>query len=307
MSIINRKKSVSDNKKTDLSIFLFGINFTSKDKSQLLNDLSVKLSNSLEMSNVLTPNPEFIVLAKKNPELEKMVKRANRRGDCFIPDGVGLLIVSRIIGFFDKSKKLKEKITGVDFAVDLVKESLKQKKKILILGGRGYEELSFKIKSGRQNVKCKIVNLNNSSKSSIENNNEKEALVFWSKGYADVRNPSREEEKRIEKNISKLKPDILFVAFGAPHQEYWLDQNQDLLKNNNVRIAMVVGGTFDYLLGIVKRAPVWIQKLGFEWLVRLIRQPWRWRRQLRLITFIWIALIELITTLRDRFVIWRKK
>jgi len=307
MSIINRKKSVSDNKKTDLSIFLFGINFTSKDKSQLLNELSVKLSNSLEMSNVLTPNPEFIVLAKKNPELEKMVKRANRRGDCFIPDGVGLLIVSRIIGFFDKSKKLKEKITGVDFAVDLVKESLKQKKKILILGGRGYEELSFKIKSGRQNVKCKIVNLNNSSKSSIENNNEKEALVFWSKGYADVRNPSREEEKRIEKNISKLKPDILFVAFGAPHQEYWLDQNQDLLKNNNVRIAMVVGGTFDYLLGIVKRAPVWIQKLGFEWLVRLIRQPWRWRRQLRLITFIWIALIELITTLRDRFVIWRKK
>jgi len=307
MSIINRKKSISDNKKTDLSIFLFGINFTSKDKSQLLNDLSVKLSNSLETSNVLTPNPEFIVLAKKNPELEKMVKRANRRGDCFIPDGVGLLIVSRIIGFFDKSKKLKEKITGVDFAVDLVKESLKQKKKILILGGRGYEELSFKIKSGRQNVKCKIVNLNNSSKSSIENNNEKEALVFWSKGYADVRNPSREEEKRIEKNISKLKPDILFVAFGAPHQEYWLDQNQDLLKNNNVRIAMVVGGTFDYLLGIVKRAPVWIQKLGFEWLVRLIRQPWRWRRQLRLITFIWIALIELITTLRDRFVIWRKK
>ena len=307
MSIINRKKSISDNKKTDLSIFLFGINFTSKDKSQLLNELSVKLSNSLEMSNVLTPNPEFIVLAKKNPELEKMVKRANRRGDCFIPDGVGLLIVSRIIGFFDKSKKLKEKITGVDFAVDLVKESLKQKKKILILGGRGYEELSFKIKSGRQNVKCKIVNLNNSSKSSIENNNEKEALVFWSKGYADVRNPSREEEKRIEKNISKLKPDILFVAFGAPHQEYWLDQNQDLLKNNNVRIAMVVGGTFDYLLGIVKRAPVWIQKLGFEWLVRLIRQPWRWRRQLRLITFIWIALIELITTLRDRFVIWRKK
>ena len=307
MSIINRKKSVSDNKKTDLSIFLFGINFTSKDKSQLLNELSVKLSNSLEMSNVLTPNPEFIVLAKKNPELEKMVKRANRRGDCFIPDGVGLLIVSRIIGFFDKSKKLKEKITGVDFAVDLVKESLKQKKKILILGGRGYEELSFKIKSGRQNVKCKIVNLNNSSKSSIENNSEKEALIFWSKGYADVRNPSREEEKRIEKNISKLKPDILFVAFGAPHQEYWLDQNQDLLKNNNVRIAMVVGGTFDYLLGIVKRAPVWIQKLGFEWLVRLIRQPWRWRRQLRLITFIWIALIELITTLRDRFVIWRKK
>ena len=307
MSNINRKKSISDNKKTDLSIFLFGINFTSKDKSQLLNELSVKLSNSLEMSNVLTPNPEFIVLAKKNPELEKMVKRANRRGDCFIPDGVGLLIVSRIIGFFDKSKKLKEKITGVDFAVDLVKESLKQKKKILILGGRGYEELSFKIKSGRQNVKCKIVNLNNSSKSSIENNNEKEALVFWSKGYADVRNPSREEEKRIEKNISKLKPDILFVAFGAPHQEYWLDQNQDLLKNNNVRIAMVVGGTFDYLLGIVKRAPVWIQKLGFEWLVRLIRQPWRWRRQLRLITFIWIALIELITTLRDRFVIWCKK
>ena len=81
--------------------------------------------------------------------------------------------------------------------------------------------------------------------------------------------------------------DILFVAFGAPKQEKWIFDN---LKKIPVKVAMGVGGAFDYLSGRVSRAPIWVRNLGFEWLFRLVVQPWRIKRQLALIKFIFYVL-----------------
>ncbi|HSW97175.1 MAG TPA: WecB/TagA/CpsF family glycosyltransferase, partial [Candidatus Saccharimonadales bacterium] len=83
--------------------------------------------------------------------------------------------------------------------------------------------------------------------------------------------------------------DILFVAFGFPKQEEWMFTN---LSKVNVTVMMGVGGAFDYISGRVPRAPLWVQKLGFEWLFRLVRQPWRWKRQLALLEFIWLVMKE---------------
>jgi N-acetylglucosaminyldiphosphoundecaprenol N-acetyl-beta-D-mannosaminyltransferase len=85
--------------------------------------------------------------------------------------------------------------------------------------------------------------------------------------------------------------DILFVAFGSPKQEKWLSRN---LPKLNVNVAMGVGGTFDFISGRVKRAPVWVRNLGLEWLFRLIIQPWRVKRQLQLPVFI-------LTVLKEKF------
>ncbi len=85
------------------------------------------------------------------------------------------------------------------------------------------------------------------------------------------------------------KIDILFVAFGAPKQEIWISDN---LKNLPVKLVMGVGGAFDYLSGTVVRAPEWVRKAGFEWLFRLVVQPWRLKRQLALLQFIYLVLRE---------------
>ncbi|MFI5391913.1 MAG: WecB/TagA/CpsF family glycosyltransferase [Bacteriovoracales bacterium] len=92
-----------------------------------------------------------------------------------------------------------------------------------------------------------------------------------------------------DKDVAKKDCDILFVAFGSPKQEKWIYEN---LPNINVRVAIGVGGAFDFISGKVRRAPVWIRKIGLEWLFRLIIQPWRIKRQLSLPKFVILVLKE---------------
>ena len=77
--------------------------------------------------------------------------------------------------------------------------------------------------------------------------------------------------------------DILFIAYGFPKQEQWIAKHLSILP---IRVAMGVGGSFDILSGNIRRAPFIVRMMGFEWLYRLIRQPWRWRRQRALLSFI---------------------
>jgi N-acetylglucosaminyldiphosphoundecaprenol N-acetyl-beta-D-mannosaminyltransferase len=97
----------------------------------------------------------------------------------------------------------------------------------------------------------------------------------WEAGY-----------KKWEK-INQKYPDLLFVALGMEKQEKFIWDNWGRL---DVKLAMGVGGAFNYLSGRVKRAPKWVQNLGFEWLYRFVREPWRFKRQRSLLTFIWLVL-----------------
>ena len=104
----------------------------------------------------------------------------------------------------------------------------------------------------------------------------------YDEGEKSIRAGEQESERIITK-INKYKPDILLVAYGAPWQEKWLWANRHKLK---AKIGMGVGGTFDYLTGHVLLPPEWVNKMGLEWLWRLVHEPWRWRRQLRLLRFV---------------------
>lgn len=101
-------------------------------------------------------------------------------------------------------------------------------------------------------------------------------------GETDLRYPKRNEE--IIAKINKSRADILLTAYNAPEQEKWLWANRKRLK---VRVMMGVGGTFDYLTGRAKLPPKFIERCGLEWLWRLMHEPWRWRRQLKLVEFVW--------------------
>jgi N-acetylglucosaminyldiphosphoundecaprenol N-acetyl-beta-D-mannosaminyltransferase len=101
--------------------------------------------------------------------------------------------------------------------------------------------------------------------------------------------PAPDEEDAIVALVNASGADILFVAYGAPVQDKWIARN---LPRLNVAMAMGVGGAFDFIAGIVPRAPQWMRHLGLEWLFRLIRQPWRARRMLRLPRFVLAVLLE---------------
>lgn len=85
------------------------------------------------------------------------------------------------------------------------------------------------------------------------------------------------------------QPRIIFVGLGAPKQEYFINENS---KKTNRVVYMAVGGSFDIIAGRLKRAPLFIRSIGFEWAWRLIQEPWRWRRQRSLVKFMWLVLRE---------------
>ncbi len=93
----------------------------------------------------------------------------------------------------------------------------------------------------------------------------------------DRREP--EDEADIAARIRSSEADVLLVAYGAPKQDKWIARN---LERTGVAVAIGIGGSLDFIVGTQKRAPRWMQRVGLEWLYRLIREPWRWRRQLAL-------------------------
>ncbi|WP_258871229.1 WecB/TagA/CpsF family glycosyltransferase, partial [Halobacillus trueperi] len=91
------------------------------------------------------------------------------------------------------------------------------------------------------------------------------------------------DQDHIKDTINQAKPDIVFVALGSPRQEYWI---VDHMEEMDAKVFQGVGGSFDVLSGRVKRAPAVFQKVGLEWLYRLIKEPWRIKRQIKLPTFL---------------------
>jgi N-acetylglucosaminyldiphosphoundecaprenol N-acetyl-beta-D-mannosaminyltransferase len=145
-----------------------------------------------------------------------------------------------------------ERVTGVDLTLELLSGKCPQAQIYLLGGAPGVAE-AVKIKYAREN----IVSAEDGGKL-LGNNNE------------------LENNQAILDRINNSGANILLVAFGQIKQEMWLAEN--LPKLPNIKIAIGVGGTFDYLSGRAKRPPQWLRNLGLEWLYRLIKEPKRWKR-----------------------------
>lgn len=261
-------------KKNDSSVNILGLSLFGSEKEQLLALLKNKIDNSTKLSYIYTPNPEQVVQSRGNDEISKRFFQALKAANILIPDGIGLVLASKYLVLRKKIQKpLSERITGADVTTNILEILGKSSKKsngkrhtALLIGGRGYTEQSLSQLSEQYGV-----------------------TIVWEPTYHDAANPTNLETQNILKRIAEIKPTVIFVAFGAPHQEIWLHEHRANLEKAGVVIGMAVGGSFDYLLGITPRAPLWMQILGLEWLFRLIIQPWRWRRQLRLLRFCWMV------------------
>jgi N-acetylglucosaminyldiphosphoundecaprenol N-acetyl-beta-D-mannosaminyltransferase len=202
---------------------------------------------------VCTVNPEFVMAARSDPAFAAVLEAA----DLCIPDGVGLLWAARRLG-----RPLPERVTGSD-GVPLIAERAAQKGwRLFLLGaGPGVAERAAEVLKARY-----------------------QGLVVAG-AYAGA--PSDADAPGIIERVRAARPDVLFVAYGAPKQDFWIAKHGAA---TGAPAMMGVGGSLDFLAGVQKRAPHWVQRLNLEWLHRLVSQPWRWRRQLALPRFVWAVL-----------------
>lgn len=192
--------------------------------------------------HIATPNPEMVMEAEKNTHLRNILQKTAIN----IPDGIGIIWASHL-----EKQALKERVTGIDLMKKICDKSREKQYKIFLLGAQpGIAEMA---------------------QSYLENSYPGIQIVGAFAG-----SPQEKDEKDILNIIEQKKPDILFVAYGCPKQEIWIDKN--LSHMHSVKIAIGVGGAFDFLAGTRKRAPRWMQKSGTEWLYRLIQEPHRIKR-----------------------------
>lgn len=270
------------------SINFFDLTIFSNRMTDLLTLILPRTSSGSAKNDALctifTPNSEQIVLSEKQPSF----KHTLQQGDILIPDGVGLITAQKVLKCFGKSDQLfKERITGVDLSQELLKYGSENNQKMLVLGGKDLDKGTNKaIRVHKINIKNVEQLAQKNPNNSRHDNYTQKIEIYWLEGYADIHQVAEEEEKFVIQTIKTLKPSMVFVALGAPYQEQWILAHQELLAANQTRVALVVGGAFDIIVGKLTRAPHLIRLLGLEWLFRLIQEPHRWKRQLQLIAFI---------------------
>ena len=182
-----------------------------------------------------------------------------------MPDGIGVLLAGQVL-----HKRLKERITGVDLMEMLCKGVAEKPITIGFLGAGPHV--------AEQAAEC------------LREKYPSLKIVFAESGNPDDETVLMIQDKLAKKEIKHIN--LLFVAFGSPKQELWIAKNLDKLP---IDVAIGVGGAFDFISGKTKRAPKWVRNIGFEWLFRLIIQPWRIKRQLSLITFTWLVFKEIFS------------
>lgn len=195
------------------------------------------------------------------------------------------------------------RIAGIELAEELIQICQEEGLRVLLLGGREgvAEEAAVKI----LNLKSQIPNKSKIQNPKFKTNNDirdtkypsaslRASEIHGLAGSKDIAHETPEEREAVLEQIRKYNPHLILVGYGAPWQEKWIASNRVALEKVGVRVAMVVGGVFDEWAGKVKRTPDWVLRIGFKWLYRLIQEPWRWRRQLRLIKFMGMVIRELV-------------
>lgn len=197
---------------------------------------------------ICTPNPEIVMEAQKDKELMDILHEA----DMVVPDGIGVVWASKY-----SETRLTERVAGYDLTQNLMAELAATGETFYFFGGAPGVASTAARKMMKKYPGLKVVGVHN--------------------GYFDEK-----EEKKIIQDIKTKSPSILLVGLGAPKQEKWIYDN---IRLTGAKVAIGVGGSFDVMAGNVKRAPKIFQKLGLEWFHRLITQPTRWKRMMRLPKF----------------------
>lgn len=223
------------------------------------------LSNPKQLK-IVTLNPEMIVNAMKNIELQAAINNAN----LIIPDGTGIVWAFKTLNKNDPAKI--ERVPGIELAEKILESANELKKRVAIFGGT--QTTIEKAAAIMQNKYPDIT------------------IVKTTDGYHGI-----EKDLQMAEEIADENPDLVLVALGSPRQEIWINKHSHLFSKS---IMIGIGGSLDVWAGKVKRAPRWFRDNNLEWFYRAITQPKRTTRILKsLPKFIWTVLIASLQTKQD--------
>lgn len=233
---------------------ILGVKIHKVTMSEAFN-VFLNLLNQNTCQTIFTPNTEIVMAAQEDKELKTILAQ----GDLVIPDGIGLIYASNI-----HNLGLEERVPGVELMDKMLKFCHTTKKTVFILGGKPgvADRAAENILSEYPNIKVKGTQ----------------------DGYF-----SEDDELKVIDKINDVRPDVLFVALGAPKQEKWIYKHKKIL---NVKVAMGVGGGVDIWAGTAKRAPKVFIDMHLEWFYRLVMNPSRFGRMLSIPKFLIKVMID---------------
>ena len=200
---------------------------------------------------VVTPNPEIVETCRADAAANAAVNGA----DLVLPDGIGIVYGAKIL-----HQPLRGRVPGIEFGTGMIERCAKLGKSVYLLGAKpGVAE------QAAENLKNRFPGL---------------VIAGTHDGYF------QDDDPVVEK-INAVQPDLLLVCLGAPKQELWMQRNAPRLR---VGLMAGLGGSLDVFAGNVKRAPKFFQKLGLEWFYRLIKEPKRIGRMMKLPKFLFAAI-----------------
>ena len=237
-----------------MKIDVMGLKFDSMTMNEALSRAEALLRGE-KAAYVVTPNAEIAYEALHDVQLREMLNGA----DLMLPDGAGVVLASKLL-----RTPVKQKVAGVDFAAGLLGILERNGQSLYLLGGKpGIGELAAQ-KMLEAHPQLRIAGI--------------------ADGYF-------QDEAPVIAKINASGADALFVCLGAPKQERFMVQHRQEL---HVHLMAGLGGSLDAFAGTVQRAPAWMIRLNLEWLYRLIREPKRFRRMLRLPKYLWAVMLKRI-------------
>jgi len=265
------------------TVKVLGIGFHNLSRAEAARAIE-ELARAGDRAYVVKAYSEYIPPAARDANLREVLNRA----DLCLADGTGILWAAHYLSLSGGPLRalaqlalslaalvlnpqavrhpLKENMAGADLTEEMLAQLDRAHSRIFLLGGSEKE-----IQGTRRWIEGRFPDLN---------------VVGARNGYFDVQGEQNEDVLR---TIDEAGPDVLLVAMGFPRQERWIVANLPRLR---VKVAVAEGGTFSFVSGSVSRAPRWLRRVGLEWLYRLLRQPWRVRRQLAIPKFVCLVVRE---------------
>jgi N-acetylglucosaminyldiphosphoundecaprenol N-acetyl-beta-D-mannosaminyltransferase len=223
------------------SVEILGVRVDDATYDDLLKRVDAYVTSG-QPHQIVTVNSEMLVVAYEDAAFRQMLNRS----DLNVADGAGVTLAARWLGH-----PVRERVTGSDGIYRLAAHCAR----------RGYRPFLLGAAPGVAQMAAQRL-----------------AVLYPGLEVAGTYagSPRREEEDAIIARVRAVSPDVLLVAYGVPAEEQWIARNRERL---GVPVMVGVGGSFDFVAGVTQRAPVWMRRVGLEWLYRLLREPWRWRRQ----------------------------
>ena len=195
--------------------------------------------------HIVTPNAHHVLLFQKDPAFREVYARAAM----VLPDGISMVLASKVMG-----GPLRERCCGADVFLNICRLCYQLKKRVFLLGGPPGSE-------GR--AEAKLLRLFPGM-----------AVASFSPPFGFEENGG--QTRQAIQTVRRFRPDVLVVGVGAPKSEKWVYRERARL---GFKLALMLGSTLGYLIGSHRRAPLWMRRLGLEWLFRLLQEPRRlWKR-----------------------------